>query len=123
MNDLEIPEGLYLSYIKQSATYITTFTVNAGKVDEHEYDALNIDLPDLLDAIAAKGLPVACPSCGVLSSLTVPLKAPLDWEVSTTHRNECSVLAADLERRAPTLGEHPEWTERRARRVTGGDLP
>ena len=100
MSDLEIPEDLYLPHIKQSATYITTFTVNAGQADEHEYDALNIDLPDLLDAIAAEGLPVVCPSCGMLSSLTVPLGASHDWEIGTSHRNGCSVLAEQMARRA-----------------------
>jgi hypothetical protein len=89
----EIPESLYNPHLHESHTYITTFTVDEGKPTEHEYDALVIDLPDILDAIAAEGLPVACPECGALSSMTIPLKDCKAWEVQSGHKPECTAVA------------------------------
>lgn len=86
---MTIPADLYETHLAESKTYIATFTVEAGTPDEHEYDALNIDLPTLLDAINAEGLPIACPECGGLASLTVPVKNPMEWEVNTSHLAEC----------------------------------
>lgn len=88
----EIPESLYQPHIDESHTYITTFTVDEGKPTEHDYDALVIDLPDLLDAIAAEGLPVACPGCKALSSLVIPVRDCKAWEVQTGHRPECTAV-------------------------------
>lgn len=89
----EIPESLYQPHIDNSHTYITTFTEEEGTPQEREFDALVIDLPDILDAIAAEGLPVACPECKALSSLVIPLKDCKTWEVQSAHRPECSSAA------------------------------
>lgn len=90
----EIPESLYFPYLNDSRTYMTTYTVDAGKPTEHEYDALIIDVPDLLDAIAATGVPVACPECKALASLSIPVKDVKAWDVSASHRAECSEAKA-----------------------------
>lgn len=89
---MTIPADLYEPHIPNSHTYYTTFTVDEGKPTEHEYDALVIDLPDILDAIAAEGLPVACPECKALASMTIPLKNPTKWEISSGHTPECSAV-------------------------------
>lgn len=86
----EIPAELYEPHIDDSRTYVTTYTVDEGKPTEREYDALIIDLPDLLDAIAAQGLPVACPECKALASLVIPVKDCKAWEVGASHTPECS---------------------------------
>lgn len=88
----EIPESLYIEHIADSKTAITTWTNNAGTPHEDKYDALDIDLPDLLDAINAEGLPVACPECKALASLHIPVKDALRWEVTRSHKSGCSAM-------------------------------
>ena len=75
-----------------SRTYITTFTAYADTPQEDSYEALVIDLPDILDAIAAEGLPVACPECKALASMVIPLKDCKRWEVKSAHMPECSAM-------------------------------
>lgn len=96
----EIPTELYEPHIADSKTSITTWTTNEGTPHEHKYDALDIDLPDLLDAINAEGLPVACPDCGALASLHIPVKDALHWEVSRSHKSGCSWMGERPDLRA-----------------------
>lgn len=92
MTTAEIPESLYLPYLHESHTYVTTYTAYAGTPQEDSYDALVIDVPDLLDAIAAEGLPTACPECKGLASLVIPVKDCKQWQVNTGHKPECSAV-------------------------------
>lgn len=88
-----IPESLYSGdLLEASRTYITTFTAYADTPQEDSYEALVIDLPDIFDAIAAEGLPVACPECKALSSMVIPLKDCKRWEVKSAHMPECSAM-------------------------------
>jgi len=93
---MTISPDLYEPHLGDSNTYLTTVTTDAGTPKERKYDALNIDLPDLLDAIAAEGLPVACPDCGSFASLQVPVKNPLQWEVGHGHLGGCSATRQPL---------------------------
>ncbi len=91
MTTAEIPESLYAPYLHESRTDVATFRVHAGTPQEYSYQGITIDVPTLLDAIAAEGLPVACPTCGGVASLVIPTNAPASWEVLRGHKDGCHV--------------------------------